>query len=68
MIVVKLESRILVLCRLECGQVDRRRPGTTGDVIRGDDGPSVLGDGGFIVANEKEVTSGDDVWVVVVGN
>ena len=43
MIGVKLESRILVLCSLECGQVDRRRPG---DVIKGDDGPSVPGDGG----------------------
>lgn len=43
MIVVKLESRILVLCSLECGQIDRRRPG---DVIRGADGPSVPGDGG----------------------
>ena len=44
-IVMKLDSRILVLCSLERGQVDRRR---LGDVIKGDDddGPSILGDGG----------------------
>lgn len=41
--VIKLESRVLVLCSLECDHVDRRG---LGDVIKGDDdGPSVLGDG-----------------------
>ena len=42
-IVMKLESRVLALCSLEGGEVDdvdRRR---LGDVIKGDDGPSVLG-------------------------
>ena len=43
MIVMKLESRVLVPCGLECGQVDMRR---FGEVIRGEDGPSVLEGGG----------------------
>ena len=38
-IVMELESRVLVVCSLDCGQVDKR---SFGDVIRVDDGPCVL--------------------------
>ena len=38
-IVMELESRVLVVCSLDCGEVDKR---SFGDVIRVDDGPCVL--------------------------